>query len=151
MLPMMQPRRTSLNITHISTRDDARYNKTYPQKTIGIYLCAWWRHQMETFSALLFFLWGESTGHRWIPLIQARDAELWYFLWSLPGQRVEQTVESLWFETPLRSLWRQCNAPWSRSDLMMSWKLSALLALQVGKPPPHKWPMMRKLVHFLEI
>ena len=149
MLPMMQPRRTSLNITHISTRDDARYNKTYPQKDHrDIFMCMM-TSSNGNFFRVTVFLWGESTGHR---LIQARDAELWYFIWSLPGQRVEQTVESLWFETPLRSLWRQCNdAPWSRSDLMMSWKLSALLALQVGKPPPHKWPMMRKLVHFLEI
>ena len=36
-------------------------------------------------------LWGEYTGHRWIPLTKASDAELWYFLW---------------FETQLRSMWR---------------------------------------------
>ena len=24
-------------------------------------------------------LWGESTGHRWIPLTKASDAKLWYF------------------------------------------------------------------------
>ena len=29
-------------------------------------------------------LCGEFTGHRWIPLINASDAELWYFLWSPP-------------------------------------------------------------------
>ena len=27
---------------------------------------------------------GEFTGHRWIPLIKASDAELWWFLWSAP-------------------------------------------------------------------
>ena len=27
----------------------------------------WWRHQMETFSALLVLFCGEFTGHRWIP------------------------------------------------------------------------------------
>ena len=27
-------------------------------------------------------LYGEFTGHRWIPLINASDAELWCFLWS---------------------------------------------------------------------
>ena len=32
----------------------------------------WWRHQMEIFSGL-------STGHRWIPLTKASDAELWFF------------------------------------------------------------------------
>ena len=31
---------------------------------------AWWRHQMETFSALLALLCGKFTGHRWIPRTQ---------------------------------------------------------------------------------
>ena len=31
-------------------------------------------------------LWGESTGHRWIPLTKASDTELWCFLWSLAVQ-----------------------------------------------------------------
>ena len=29
-------------------------------------------------------LCGEVTGHRWIPLREASDAELWFFLWSAP-------------------------------------------------------------------
>ena len=29
-------------------------------------------------------LWGESTGHRWIPLAKTSGAELWCFLWSMP-------------------------------------------------------------------
>ena len=29
-------------------------------------------------------LWGECTGHLWIPLTTASDAELWCFLWSTP-------------------------------------------------------------------
>ena len=32
------------------------------------------------------------TGHRWIPLAEASDAELWCFLWSAPEQTVEQTL-----------------------------------------------------------
>ena len=39
-------------------------------------------------------LWGESTGHRMIPLTRAIDAELWYFLWSAHEQTVEQTMET---------------------------------------------------------
>ena len=35
-------------------------------------------------------LWGESTGHRWIPLTKASDAELW----SAPQQTVEQAIET---------------------------------------------------------
>ena len=38
------------------------------------------------------YLRGESTGHRWIPLTKASDAELWFF--SAPEQKVEQTIET---------------------------------------------------------
>ena len=40
-------------------------------------------------------LWGESTGHRWIPLTKASDVECWSFLWSAPEQTVGQTIEML--------------------------------------------------------
>ena len=38
---------------------------------------------------------GESTGHRWIPLTKASDAELWCTLWSAPEQTFEQSMEML--------------------------------------------------------
>ena len=34
-------------------------------------------------------LFGEFTGHWWIPLTKASDAELWSFLWSAPEQMVK--------------------------------------------------------------
>ena len=40
-------------------------------------------------------LWGESTGHRGVPLTKASDSELWCFLWSAPEQTVEQIIETL--------------------------------------------------------
>ena len=43
-----------------------------------------WRHQMETFSALLAL----CAGHRWILLTKVSDAELWCFLWSTPEETV---------------------------------------------------------------
>ena len=51
-------------------------------------------------------LWWESPGHRWIPLTKASDVEFWCFLWSLPEQMVEQTIE---IEMPPCSSWRHCN------------------------------------------
>ena len=54
-------------------------------------------------------LWGESTGDRWIPLTKASDVELWCFLWSVPEQRVEQTMETPMVWTQSRWLWRHCN------------------------------------------
>ena len=39
-------------------------------------------------------LWGESTGHWWIPHTKASDAELWCLLWFAPEQTVDQTIET---------------------------------------------------------
>ena len=47
-----------------------------------------------------------STGHRWIPLTKASDAELWGFLRSAPEQTVGETIERRWLETLIMtSLW----------------------------------------------
>ena len=49
---------------------------------------------METFSASLALSEGKSTDHRQIPLTKASDAEFWCFLWSVPLQTLEQTIET---------------------------------------------------------
>ena len=36
----------------------------------------------------------ETTGHRWISLRKASDAELWCFPWSAPEQMDEKTMET---------------------------------------------------------
>ena len=70
----------------------------------------WWRHQMETFSALLAICAGNLPVtvefHAQRPVTRSFDV-----VFDLPEQTVEQTIESRrsGFETPLRSLWRQCN------------------------------------------
>ena len=68
-------------------------------------------------------LCGEFTGHRWIPLTKASDAELWCFLWSAPEWTVEQIKWVWWFETPSRSLWRHCNdnIERHRAHTVVSW------------------------------
>ena len=40
-------------------------------------------------------MWDESTGHRWIPLTKANEAEVLCFIWSTPQQTVEQTIGNL--------------------------------------------------------
>ena len=39
-------------------------------------------------------IWGEFSGHRWIPFAKANNPELWCFLWSAPEQPVVQTVDT---------------------------------------------------------
>ena len=55
-------------------------------------------------------LWGEFTGHRWIPRTTASDAEFWYFSLDLRLiKRLSKHSWGWWFETPSCSLWRHCN------------------------------------------
>ena len=55
----------------------------------------WWRHRVEIFSAACYwsFVW-EFTGHRWISLTKASDAELWCFLRCAPERTVGYTIET---------------------------------------------------------
>ena len=61
---------------------------------------AWWLYQKETFSALLAFCTGKFTGR--IPITKASGAELWCFLWSVPGYTVGQTIVRLVIWEPHR-------------------------------------------------
>ena len=63
----------------------------------------WWRHQMETFSALLVTGPGELPTQR--PVTQSFDA---FFDLRL-NKRLSKQSWSWWFETQSRTLWRQCN------------------------------------------
>ena len=63
-----------------------------------------WKGLFETYIAFMMTLsngnifhvtgplCGEFTGHRWIPLMKASEAECWCFLWSAPEKTVEQTI-----------------------------------------------------------
>ena len=53
---------------------------------------------------------GESTGHQWIPLAKASDAELWSFFDLRLNKRLSKQSRRRWFETPSRWLWRHSNA-----------------------------------------
>ena len=77
------------------------------QDTEGIFF-SWWRHQTETFSALLVIRAG-LTGLRWIPHTKASDAELWCFLWSVSKKRLRKQSRGWWFQTQLSPLWRNRN------------------------------------------
>ena len=69
----------------------------------------WWRHQMETFSALLALCAGTSpvTGEfpTQSPVTQGFDV---FFDLRL-NKRLSKQSWGWWFETPSRPLWRHCN------------------------------------------
>ena len=55
-------------------------------------------------------LCGEFTGHRWIPLTKASDAELSCFFDLRLNKRLSKQSWGWWFEMPSRSLWHHCSA-----------------------------------------
>ena len=70
---------------------------------------AWWRHQMETFSALLAFCAGNFpvTGEFLEQRPLTRNFDVFFDLHL--NQQLSKQWRRRWFETPSRSLWRNCN------------------------------------------
>ena len=54
-------------------------------------------------------LWGEFTGHRWIPLTKASEAEFDNFFYLRLNKRLTKQSRRRWLETPLCPLSRHWN------------------------------------------
>ena len=95
--------------TTLSCRHDSHSASCVSTGGIGGGYDAWWRHQMEAFSALLALCAGNSpvTGEfpSQSPVTQSFDA---FFNLRL-NKRLSKQSLGWWFKTPSRSLWRHCN------------------------------------------
>ena len=95
-------------ITHSSHYNTGHSPKCHRQQPCWLILASW-RHQMETFSALLALCEGNSpvTGEfpaQW-PVTRSFDVFFGLHL----KKRLSKQSRRWWFETPSRSLWRHCN------------------------------------------
>ena len=72
----------------------------------------WWRHQMETFSALLTLFQGNPPATGGFPSQGpvTRSFDVFFDLRLHMDKRLSKQWRRRWFETPSRSSWRQCNA-----------------------------------------
>ena len=70
---------------------------------------AWWRHQIETFSALLASCAGNSPVTREIPIQRPMTRSFGVFFDLSLNKRLRKKWWGWWFETPSRSIWCQCN------------------------------------------
>ena len=77
--------------------------------SIGNKLITWWRNQMEALSALLALCAGNSpvTGEFSAQGPVTRSFDVLFDLHL--NKRLSKQSWGWWFETPWRSLWRQCN------------------------------------------
>ena len=72
-------------------------------------LTTWWRHQMETISALLAFCAWNSPVTGEFPPEMPVTWRFDVFLEVCLNKRLRKQSRGWWFEMPSRSLWRHCN------------------------------------------
>ena len=102
-----------------------------------VQIMAWWRHQMETFSALLVFRAGNSPVTAEFPAQKPVTRSFDVFFDLRLNKQLSKQPWDCWFETPSRSLWRQCNglAPSSRQNIIWinrgidKWRIYASLGI----------------------
>ena len=82
---------------------------------------SWWRHQMETFSALLALCAGKSPVPSDFPAQRpvTRSFDVFYDL--RPNKRLNKQSRGWWFERPSRPLWRHHNVSWLFGDYLIWW------------------------------
>ena len=83
---------------------------------------AWWRHQMETFSALLAICAGNSPVPGEIPAQRPETRSFDVFFDLRLNQRLSKQSWGWWFETLPRPFWRHSNEPllWIGMDVAMN-------------------------------
>ena len=105
----------SLNICIVRPEYNSRVsqhptnNTTFHHKGLRNKLLTWWRHQMETFSALLAICAGNSPVPGEFPTQRpvTRSFDVYFDL--RPNGRLSKQSWGWWFETLSRSLWRHRN------------------------------------------
>ena len=102
---------------------------------------SWWRHQMETFFALLALCEGNSPVTGEFPSQRPVTRSFGVFFDLRLNKRLSKQWRGWWFETPSRSLWRHCNGVvWLLSVLPTSFRITSL-ALEKFELPPCPVPM----------
>ena len=98
-LKSMGPRKISRVTKQLCKSQALSSQETFP---------TWWRHQMETFSALLVLCEANSpvTGEFPSPRSVTRSFDLFFDLGL--NNRLSKQSKRWWFEIPLCSLWRHC-------------------------------------------
>ena len=84
--------------------------------------CAWWRHRMETFSALLAICAGNSPVPGEFPSQRPVTRSFNVFFDMCLNKQLNKQSRGWWFETLSPSLWRHCNA----MTTVANWKASHL-------------------------
>ena len=85
---------------------------TYPSRAVHVTKLnwiTWWRHQMETFSALLALCVGNSSVPDEFPTQRPVTRSFDVFFELCLNKRLSKQLRGWWFEMPSFSFWRHCN------------------------------------------
>ena len=86
-----------------------RVLREYSRDFISLRAVTWWRHQMETFSALLAMCAGNSSVPGEFPTQRPVTQSFDVFFDLHLNKRLSKQSRGWWFETLLRPLWRHRN------------------------------------------
>ena len=95
-------------------------------------LFTWWRHQMETFFALLAFSAGNSPVAGLFPTQRAMTRSFVVFFDLRLSKRLGKQSQRRWFGTSLRSLWLRCSC----NDIMNTNNLGSVATPRMDKTKP---------------
>ena len=93
---------------YFAVKTSARLVNEGPEKSHLAHRWPWWRHQMETFSALLTLCAGNSPATGELPTQRPVTRGFGVFFHLCLNQRLSKQPWGWWFGTPSRSLWRHC-------------------------------------------
>ena len=108
-----------------------------------VWWSSWWRHQMETFSALLAICAGNSPATGEFPAQKPVPPSFDVFLYLCLNKRFSKQSRGWWFEAPSCSLRRHCNVQSGfyqgmcnsiRDGKSIWWTAGSKLPWQFGKP-----------------
>ena len=89
-----------------STNGNPFYQRMYTSQDLNI---SWWRHPLETFSALLAICAGNSPATGEFPAQRPVTRSFNVFFDLCLNKRLNTHSWGWWVETPMRSLWRHSN------------------------------------------
>ena len=99
-----------------------------------VFYISWWRHQMETFSALLAFCAGNSPVTGEFPTQRPVTRSFYVFFDLRLNQQLSKRWKRRWFETPSCSLWRHCNVTflkWQSKTYHNVWNTITKVGLRI--------------------
>ena len=98
----------------IKTAPIVRENNVVISTILRVYWKTWWRHQMETFSALLALCAGKSpvTGKFPPQMPVTRSFDVFFILRS--NKWSSKLARGWLLQTPSGPLWRHCNEKWAK-------------------------------------